>query len=251
VGITYHLNGQHTFRGAAIWSFETHTAPRLSPTQVAGFLIEHPGLSSSRIRQYHLGWDGHLNPRTFLRLQLFSKTIDVPEVVFLNGGRIVQTHRFSRTGIKAELNQTLTDTLSFSAGYLRFRRSDAASPSVGAQATEGDEDQARVAANFLHPTGFFGRAEALYTRQDLGPYRTPGSPPYFWTTNLLLGYEFPRKWGLIEVGALNLTRERFQLRPDAVFLSESLITRIRDPRTFTNRDIVPDRSYFVRLTLNL
>ena len=101
------------------------------------------------------------------------------------------------------------------------------------------------------PRPAHGRAEALYTRQDLGPYRTPGSPPYFWTTNLLLGYEFPRKWGLIEVGALNLTRERFQLRPDAVFLSESLITRIRDPRTFTNRDIVPDRSYFVRLTLNL
>ncbi len=238
VGVTYQLNGEHLFRAAAIRAFESHLASRLSPTQVAGFLIEHPGIQSARLTQYHLGWDGHFSPRLFLQAELFEKVIDVPRVSIVNGGRIVASHRFSRFGLKTGLNYTLTDTLSLAAHYLRFRRSDPTSP-LGTIASKGDEDQVRMLLSFVHPSRVFAQASAIYTRQDLALYRTPGSPPIFWTTNLRLGYELPQKWGVVQAGALNLLRQRYQFRPDFPFLTDSLIGSR------------PDRMYFVQLSLNL
>jgi tetratricopeptide (TPR) repeat protein len=262
-GITYQLTEQLLLRAAFIRSLETHADIfRIAPTQVAGFLIDHPGrkLSSARLTQYHLGWDGNFGPRLFLQAQMFYKVIDVPEVEILNGGRVVSRHRFSRLGARTSLNVTLTDTLALSAGYLRFRRSDATDPLLGTLASEGDEDQALVAVNFVHPSGLFARAETLYTRQDLALYRTPGSPPDFWITNLRVGYEFPQKWGTVTVGVRNLFRERFQFRQDFPFLSDSLLstfvegdqvrTSAFQTTTQTLRLLVPDRSYFFHLSLN-
>lgn len=65
VGLTWEVTPQHTVRAAIIRSLVAGNPESISPTQIAGFLIEEHPTISTRIWQSHLAWDAALGKDTF------------------------------------------------------------------------------------------------------------------------------------------------------------------------------------------
>jgi outer membrane receptor protein involved in Fe transport len=64
-----------------------------------------------------------------------------------------------------------------------------------------------------HPSGFFGRFEALWYHQQNSGYATPLPGDDFVQLNLMVGYRLRRQYGEISVGVLNLTDTDYNLNP--------------------------------------
>jgi hypothetical protein len=81
--------------------------------------------------------------------------------------------------------------------------------------------QVDLFALYNHPSGFFGRAEASWFRQDndnnrddfARPRNTSEPGDDFWQVNLLAGYRFKRNQCEVSVGILNLLDSDYQLSP--------------------------------------
>src|SRR5262249_42183279 len=74
-------------------------------------------------------------------------------------------------------------------------------------------NQVNLAANFYHPTGFFGQFESLWFAQNNRGYANPIPGDDFWQFNVYCGYRFPRRWAEIILGVQNLTDRDYHLNP--------------------------------------
>ncbi len=151
--------------------------------------------------------------------------------------------RYEDKGLVFTANQLLGGGWSLGALYaVADVRLDTSFPGVLASSAPGFEQffqsrssaslratlqQARVFALYNDPSGFFARAEALWTAQDnygypRGPLVDPSrqiqlvSPMRgadFWMFNVYGGYRLPRNIGDNSVGLLNLTSIDYRLNP--------------------------------------
>ena len=73
--------------------------------------------------------------------------------------------------------------------------------------------QLDLSANFNHPSGFFSRFDALWSRQDNEGYSPDEPGDDFWQFNAYAGYRFLHRQAEVQVGLLNITRENYRLNP--------------------------------------
>jgi Tfp pilus assembly protein PilF len=66
---------------------------------------------------------------------------------------------------------------------------------------------------YNHPSGFFGRFEAVWYSQSNGGYAVELAGDNFWQLNGFIGYRFPRRKAELEIGLLNLTDQDYRLNP--------------------------------------
>jgi outer membrane receptor protein involved in Fe transport len=66
---------------------------------------------------------------------------------------------------------------------------------------------------YNHPSGLFGRFEALWYEQSNAGYAEDLPSEQFWQLNTFVGYRFPRRRAELSVGVLNLTDQDYRLNP--------------------------------------
>ena len=239
VGLTWELTPQHTIRAAVIRSLVTGTPEPLSPTQIAGFLIEESPTTSTRIWQSHLAWDAALGKDTFAQAALFYVDRDVPTTSAASPA-IVQFANSRRLGGRLTLEQLLPGGVGLSLDYQHVRRLQ------GALATDGgDDDQLRAKLRYVHPSGLKAGWRTIYAHQTLDRGLPPGAPtdPVF--HDLFVAYELPQKRGLLAVGVDNLFNQRYNLVSDFLNLNPEEF-----PITEFFRDRIPARRVFVFARVN-
>ena len=93
--------------------------------------------------------------------------------------------------------------------------------------------QARLFAAFNHPSGFFGRCEALWFHQDNSGYSPSLPGDDFFQENILTGYRFRRQYGEISFGVFNLSNTDYHLNPLSTY-----------------NELPRERAFLVRLALS-
>jgi len=79
--------------------------------------------------------------------------------------------------------------------------------------TEATLHQVNLFANYNHPSGFFGRAQALWFSQSNKGYSPDQPGDDFWQFNFFAGYRFWRRQAELTIGLLNLTDQNYRLNP--------------------------------------
>ena len=73
--------------------------------------------------------------------------------------------------------------------------------------------QLDLSARFNHPSGFFSRFDALWSRQDNQGYSPDEPGDDFWQFNAYAGYRFFHRQAELQFGLLNITDENYHLNP--------------------------------------
>ena len=73
--------------------------------------------------------------------------------------------------------------------------------------------QLDLSANFNHPSGFFGRFDALWSQQDNQGYSPDEPGDDFWQFNAYAGWRFHHRQAELQLGLLNITGANYRLNP--------------------------------------
>ena len=73
--------------------------------------------------------------------------------------------------------------------------------------------QLDLSAGFNHPSGFFSRFDALWSRQDNQGYSPDEPGDDFWQFNAYAGCRFHHRQAELQLGLLNITDENYRLNP--------------------------------------
>ncbi len=73
--------------------------------------------------------------------------------------------------------------------------------------------QLRIYGIFNHPSGFFAKAESIWSSQSNQGYAAPLAGDSFWQFNVFAGYRFPRRAVQVQLGVLNIGNQDYNLNP--------------------------------------
>jgi len=138
------------------------------------------------------------------------------------GGSTVQTLHYEEKSLLFTYNQLIDRDYSVGASYKlthaefdgRFIELD---PNVVAGASALNQDvsatlhQLYLFGNYYHPSGIFGQANAIYSKQINSNPAEPGDS--FWQYNLYVGYRFLQRRAEARLGLVNLTDRDYRLSP--------------------------------------
>ncbi|MEA3213478.1 MAG: hypothetical protein QOE70_6535 [Chthoniobacter sp.] len=240
-------------RGAyaeAISGVSLDESTRLEPTQLAGFnqgfrtLLNESIVGSVSAARYKiigaaaevklptgtyagLEWLS-LKQENAIRFGEFDSFPAGPDPIAHGGPGLVEELDYEERSLTATINQLVAQRWSFGAAY-RVTWSEfqgvfpdfLAFPGSSVQHRDSELHQLDLAANWNHESGFFARADALWTRQENDGFPPPELKPRntgepgddFWQLNTFVGYRFPRNRGELSVGVLNLLDTDYQLEP--------------------------------------
>lgn len=217
-------------------------------------------VDAGRDNRLNLGFEQKIGRGTYLAAEANYLTSDVTRSVGIfdaalqpfGSGFVVarpiipaatnQTLRYEERSLLVTANQLLGAGWSLGAVYtLNKADLDTAFPELLASARPADQgtlrantsvsntailQQGRLFALYNDSSGFFARAEALWTSQDNQGYPakpivinqqtqlvSPANGANFWQINLYAGYRLPRNAGDVTLGLLNLTGQDYRLNP--------------------------------------
>lgn len=230
-----HVRGAYTRSLGGIYH---DNSIRLEPTSVAGFnqafrsLIPESVVGlvpATEFETYSLGYDQTFND-TYVAIegQILSsdatRTVGVytntTDPVVRSPGSIGQVLDYREKSLSLACHRLLGDDFSVGAVYSIGEASlEQGTPGITpgngvntlAENSRATLQRLNLTANFNHPSGFFGSAEALWRSQD--NHNQTLSNDAFWQLNLYAGYRFARRRAELRVGLLNLTDEDYRLNP--------------------------------------
>lgn len=270
-GIIFEPTRWLRLRGAyaeAISGVSLDESTRLEPTQIAGFnqgfrtlLNESLGgsISGARYKIYSAATEVKLPSGTYLGLegnwlkQEHSTTFGQfdfyaanPTAVAESGPGFAQRNDYEERVLTATLNQLVGDHWSFGGAYRvtwseyqAFLPDFADFAGIGTQHRDAELHQLDLTATWNHESGLFAHADALWTRQEndgfppsaLKPRNTGEPGDDFWQLNAFIGYRFPRNYGEVSLGVLNLLDTDYQLEPLSPYIElpheRTLVVRCR------------------------
>ena len=221
---------------------------RLEPAQVAGFSQAYRGIipesalggptPGAPFDTYGLAFEQKLTSTTFFGVtgeildSALTRTIggyysytdyDTGNTLDAIPADLRQKLDYTEKSLVATLNQLVGRDWSFGVRY-RLTRAD-----LKQQLTEvvdpfvpltnvGDNwesvlQQISLDAAFNHPSGFFARFNALWSRQSNQGYSPEQPGDNFWQLNVWAGYRFPQRRAEVALGLLNLTDQDYHLNP--------------------------------------
>ena len=224
----------------SLGGFSYDASQRLEPTEVGGFnqafrsIIPESVAGSSlgaRFQSAGIGFDHEFKTRTYLGVDAQYLTSDATRTVgayasetFLGGPvnpiSANQTLNFQEQSLTFTVNQLVGREWSFGMRYRisyaqleqRFGGVPAATPGSYAK-NEATLNQLNLFAVYNHPSGFFARAETIWSQQSNVGY-TPARPgDEFWQFNIFAGWRFWQRRAEAQVGLLNLGDRDYRLNP--------------------------------------
>lgn len=223
------------------------TSVRLEPTEVAGFnqafrsMIPESVVGlvpGTRFETWGVGLDqAFKKTRTYLTIEgdiLYSDATRTIGVITNASFPVPDSPSNTREGLNyrersvmVALNQLFGRDFAFGA---RYKIGDAKlgqqaidinipPPPAGSginainQNNQATLQQLDLSANFNHPSGLFGRFDALWFRQDNLGYSPDEPGDDFWQFNAYAGYRFLHRQAELQIGLLNITGQNYRLNP--------------------------------------
>jgi TonB-dependent receptor-like protein len=247
LGLLWNIFPRTTLRAAAfrVMKRSFASSQTLEPTHIAGFnqfFDDAPGTDAWRygvaVDQAFDIYEDKSGPELYTGIEASKREMEVPLII---SGPDLPTLVFDQQEIftRFYLYWTALDWLALSTEY-RFERfvHDPQAFSSPAALAESETHRLPLEFHVFHPSGIFARARATYINQQgrfLDSTRTVVSgSDEFWIVDALLGYRFPKRFGLATLEVRNLFDENFQFQDT-------------DPR---NSAVSRDRVISLRLTLS-
>jgi tetratricopeptide (TPR) repeat protein len=199
---------QHVLRAMAERHLTTHLTiqPMLVPAEIASFPWAIDTQSNAEVRQAGVGWEAQWNAKTFTALRLNALSVAQPDMVVDEFNSSIDhqvLHTWKRYQASLVLNRILTTSLGLSLGVMgkRFVPDLSLGPDFGIQSYS--EFNAFIGLAYMSQQGWLARVKPLLVQQfGKIPGRQAANP--FVVMNLILGREFPNKWGFALFEVQNL-----------------------------------------------
>jgi Flp pilus assembly protein TadD len=234
-GLTWTPLSGTTVRAAAFKVLKRSliTDQTLEPTQVAGFNQFYDDVNLTEAWRYGAALDQKFAANLFGGVELSARDLKVPVARVGPEGLVDQELDWREYASRLYLFSTPSDRVSLKAEYI-FERFD--------RDTLGPEKlithRVPLGVRFFDPSGLGGYLTATYWNQDgrfagfSGPDQRSGRDQ-FWLVDAGVSFRLPKRYGLLSIGATNLTDEDFR------FFEVD----------FDNPTILPKRSLVARITL--
>jgi hypothetical protein len=238
LGIIWKMFSRTTLRAAAFRVLKRSftSSQTLEPTQVAGFNQFYDDLDGTDSWRYGIAVDQALDlhrdkigPELYTGFELSQRELEVP--IGLPTRFFDHEEQFARV----YLYWTPLDWLALRTEY-QFERLEHDPEAFSSPAALAKSETHRLPLEFrvFLSSGFFARTRATYINQRgrfVDAMRTvvPGSDA-FWTVDALLGYRFPKRFGLATLEVRNLFNETFQFQdtdPENSAISRDRVVSIR------------------------
>lgn len=200
-----------TLRFAGINSIQKPLEENIFPTNTSGFIIDRNEETSAESTEYTAALDQIVDDKTFFTISGSYRDRDTPTPIDF-------TYEDKFTGGNCVLNRILNKCSALSLEY-NFLRSD---DTIGLR----NDHQVKMHLGFVHHTGWFGELTEAYVYQKntelivAEPFNTS-----FWTTNAVIGYEFPKKHGKLSLSIENLFDNDFKVVTDPLVVDNRLPVR--------------------------
>ncbi len=248
-GIQWLVNDHLSLRAAAFKTVKRAIAAdqTIEPTQVAGFNQFFDYADGTVSKVYGVGLDVRFGAKLFGGVELSRRNLQTP----IGGGDFFEFEEDQEDVYRAYLYWLPHSEWAVTAEYLyegfevkkgQFRPVYAGIPS------RLETSRIPLTIRYFNPSGFFANLGATYVRQNV---RYVGFDPSFNFINEAddrenfmlvdagVGYRFPKRWGIVALEANNLLNEEFHFQDYSFQMNEP------------NTPFVPERSLFVRFSLNL
>jgi tetratricopeptide (TPR) repeat protein/opacity protein-like surface antigen len=241
-GVTWNVLPSTTIRAAAFRTFKRTllTNQTLEPTQVAGFNQFFDDVESTDAWRYGIGVDHRFSQAIAGGVEFSRRDLEVPlPVTDLNTGLTrVERDDWTEDLVRAYLFWTPHKWLALSTEY-QYEYFDRVED-FGFGLRKANTHRVPLGLRFFHPSGLGLGLKATYFNQD-GEFQRrdalccESGTSDFWVVDAALNYRFPKRYGLMTIGASNLFDEAFKYQET----------------DFNNPSILPDRVFFARVTLAL
>ncbi|MHC1744398.1 MAG: tetratricopeptide repeat protein [Syntrophobacteraceae bacterium] len=222
-GLVWRPAPAHTFRVGAFRYILPFDANRIDPLEIAGIPIfrntSNGAIAKEADLKYEYEWkSGFFSVNPFYLERDFSFKPQSEEEITLHG---------TVKGVRARVNQLLWQGMGLGLDYSFLKVKDD-------NDVRSNRLDHRVLAGlkYVHPSGFFGSLGETFRYEDM--IDSGREDKTIWITDVGVGYEFPDKWGSINLAVLNVFDQHFDW--------------VTDPFIFNGR--VPEREIFFSLTLN-
>ncbi|HMP81432.1 MAG TPA: FecR domain-containing protein [Verrucomicrobiota bacterium] len=241
-GFVWSPNSDSTVRGAftrSLGGMFYDSSVRLEPVQIAGFNQAYRSLipesvvgnvPGSQFQTFNLGFDQRFKSRTYLTIQgewltsdgsrdIGAFDVDPNEDIPATPYQIRQHLDFNEQSLIVSLNQLLGNEWALGTRYrISHAQLEQSYPDISNTVIPDTDNKAllqtvNLFAIYNHSSGFFAQAGALWFHQRNYDYDPDLDGDSFWQFNLITGYRFPRTYGEISVGLLNITDQNYHLNP--------------------------------------
>ncbi|MFZ2086996.1 MAG: tetratricopeptide repeat protein, partial [Desulfobaccales bacterium] len=209
LGINYFITPQQVIRAGAytaLSSFNYHSS--LIPSQVAGVPYGINAFESSEIREAGASWEAQWTPKTFTALR--AGAIRVSNAQILSESTPVQFFAWKEYYANIGLNQILKPYLGLYVGaaWKRFDSKDRSDPDF-------TEINSLARLTFWHSSGVRAFLSSTLVHQDPKNRR----PDLFVLADAGVGYEFPKKRGLVFLTVTNIFNRHFSYLVEPIKLN--------------------------------
>lgn len=245
-GLAFYITPSTTLRTAYFETLGPSSIADLEsiePTQIAGFNQLVDELPGNKSKSYGLGIDQKFAKRTYLGVEALHRNIEQSlgfssDIVNLNSDAglvsgenspVEFLHQEARENLLNAyfyqiFHKTLTGTLDYTIAHLEDKFS----------LKESQTHRIKIGLNYFHPSGWFARTSATWRNQDLEDFgSTVDGVRDFWIVDASVGYQLPKRFGVVILSVTNILDEDFLYEPIGL-----------DSR------FLPDRSVNLRVSLN-
>jgi hypothetical protein len=244
-GVVWSPSKDTDFRGIYTKSLggeSLDSSVRLEPTQIAGFnqafrsVIPESvaGLvPGSHFETFGVGWDQRFSTRTYIVLdgQILKSHADRTVGILTNSSLIApiadspsstrESLHYTENSISLSVNQMVSDTLTFGVSYKlteaeldeQFLDIPGSTPGVPNQDVSATLNQVRLYGIYNHPSGWYARAEGIWSQQANHGYSGTEPGDSFWQGNFFLGYRMWDRRAEAQIGVVNVGGRDYQLNP--------------------------------------
>jgi len=216
-GITWNPVPDTTLRGAAFRVLKRTliTDQTLEPTQVAGFNQFFDDVNSTDYWRYGVAVDQKFRTNLYGGLEYTKRDMKVPAPVsgLFASDRIDWDEDLAR----AYAYWSPHRLVSLNAEYQREKLNRSAEFTVGVK--ELETQRIPLGVNFFHPSGLSASVRATYydqngqfskTDPNTGAEFFASDSDRFWLCDAAISYRFPKRYGMISIGAKNLFNQSFK-----------------------------------------
>lgn len=213
----------------------------LEPTQVAGFNQMFDDVNGTRARRMGIGLDARIVSKLYGGLEASARDLDVP--IFrpppsISLSRMVKQHEQLHRAYLYWLPHPYWAVR----GEIQFERFTQSPDNAGGNPYRIETLSAPVSLNYFDPSGIFAKLTTTYVRQEVARLdSTNVGVDGFVLLDTAIGYRLPKRRGILSLEGRNLFNEDFFYRNINLQQSEP---------NFYNLRYSPDRTFFLRLTLN-
>jgi opacity protein-like surface antigen len=216
----------------------------LEPTQVAGFNQFFDDLNATKSWRYGVGLDWRLTESLFAGAELTWRNLDEPT---FDNSDVKFEHRNEQLH-RGYLYWTPLPQVALSAQviYDRYHAEGGLATEEANVPEKLDTLSVPLAVRYFHPTGFFAGAGVTYVDQDVRrseftTFANGSGSDDFVVVDALVGYRFPKRFGIASLEVINLFDTGFNYQDDnfRYFRELPIISRY-----------TPERAVIGRITVN-